>query len=516
MRAALVLAVLAAVAAGQELIRNPGFAENAAGWKLRQATAVEGGLRLDGDERSSAFAGVSVEPVHGREHDFRCRAKGSRGGKVLSVNAFAYGEGDALLGSRTTVHELRPDDWVEARETFVVPPETKRLALWIINASGAPVVVTDAHLVVGKENGRTNMAGGSLGGPGVIRASAGTTAKAAKEGTEGVVTFPVPALTRDQVPLTFTVVAEPAAALRSFRWRLREDGRNRLCDVTLQASPAGVSVRWEALVLVGGRADAPLPAAAAAEAPEEAAAWLRATACVQSGDPAIVGKAKELAEGADGVEGYVRRVIAFTSQNRGRPGVAFDALDARKALDCGGSCTSRANLCAALLRAHGIPARTQAHLPTWSGPLYEHWLVEYWHPGAGWTWVEPTLNRVRPEPWTLVVLNVAYPEDEELAFDLRIAHSGVVPGVPLWSVHNIAWPLDRSFGKATDNLAAPETRLRGTADEIAAALDAAQAAFEQLAAGAERGRTDLARDERIARALKVGTAAALRDALGTP
>ena len=86
------------------------------------------------------------------------------------------------------------------------------------------------------------------------------------------------------------------------------------------------------------------------------------------------------------------------------------------------------------VRARGIPARTVAHLPTWSGPLYEHWLVEYWHPGAGWVWLESSLGQFRPPPCSLVVLNVANPEDEDRAFD-PLQCRQVMPGAPHLSVH---------------------------------------------------------------------------------
>jgi hypothetical protein len=520
MRLGLWLVLLAALAAGQDLIANPDFKENARGWMLRRASVVEEGVvRLAAAEgRKWTHAGVHVTPVLGRELDFRCRAKATGDGHSITVNTFAYGEsGRDPLGMKSLREPLRKGEWVEVRGTLVVPPGTKRLALWIVNLNPAPVLVSGAHLVVGRENATPNMqrGGGGLNGPGVLRASAGTMARTAKEGDEGVVTFPIPAKTPHQVPLTFDVKAEPAAALKTFRWRLREDGRNWLCDITLAPTSSGASVRWEALVLVGQREDAPLPRAAKPQVPEEAAAWLRSTACVQSADPAIVAKANELAEGTDGVEAYVKKAIAFTSSNRGKPGVRFDALDARKALDCGGSCTSRANLCAALLRARGIPARTQAHLPAWSGPLYEHWLVEYWHPGAGWTWVESTLGQYRPQPWTLVVLNVANPADEDLGFNHKIRYSGVMVGVPLWSVHNIAPPLLRHFEpkKRVGNVASVEAALKGTGEEISAAFAAARTAFERLAAGARKGELDRDAAARVEEALKKKSAVALRDAL---
>src|SRR5207249_3215793 len=111
------------------------------------------------------------------------------------------------------------------------------------------------------------------------------------------------------------------------------------------------------------------------EAPREAEAWLRSAGCVQADDADVKAKAEELAQGTDDIGEYARRVIHFTTRNPLRMRL-LKSLDARDALKSGSSCTGRANLAAALLRARGVPARTVAHLPTWSGPLFCHWLVE--------------------------------------------------------------------------------------------------------------------------------------------
>ena len=65
-----------------------------------------------------------------------------------------------------------------------------------------------------------------------------------------------------------------------------------------------------------------------------------------------------------------------------------DALTATEALTKRGSCTSCANLGAALLRAQGIPARIVAGYPTWCGALQTHYVVEYWLPQGGWRLLE--------------------------------------------------------------------------------------------------------------------------------
>lgn len=210
-----------------------------------------------------------------------------------------------------------------------------------------------------------------LDGPGVIRAEMAELFRAAQPGAQGTITFPVPGAYRDQVPLAFRIEVKPPEALKGSRWVRRDDGLNWLCEVDVAPPGDKAMVRWEALVLVGGRPTKALPAAKEPEVPKEAELWLRPAGCVQSDDPDIRAKAAELAQGAPDVGEYARRVIRFTTLNPYQAKYC-KTLDARDALRGGSSCTGRANLAAALLRAHGVPARTAAHLPTWSGPLFCH------------------------------------------------------------------------------------------------------------------------------------------------
>jgi len=91
-------------------------------------------------------------------------------------------------------------------------------------------------------------------------------------------------------------------------------------------------------------------------------------------------------------------------------------LDAVTALTHRGSCTSNANLVAALFRASGVPARVLAVYPTNGQPLQTHYIVEYFVPGYGWVWAESSIARTPWEPYKEVVVNVVYPEDEDRSF----------------------------------------------------------------------------------------------------
>lgn len=508
---------------GEELLQNPSFAHQAKGWLLRNAAfdpqahhGDSGGVRLAGVKPGPgawSHVGMMIAPVPcDRELRLTCYVKALQAGQTLTLNSFGYDAkgGDTMNASVSLA--LPKGQWKLVSTSLLVPPETHQLTFWLINATPYPMLASDAHLNVG---GRKKAPLHALNGPGVIWATAQAPVSPEKPGQTGVVTFPIPGPYRDQIPLSFKIHSQPANALKSYRWKRRSDGCNWVCEATVAPPPKGAIVQWEGLILVREHEIGSLPKAVQPEVPAEAAAWTRSTACVQSSDPAIRAKAAALAKGAEDVETYVRHVIAFTSANQGT-GAAFNALDARRGLDCGGSCTNRANLAAALLRAHGIPARTVSHLPTWAPKLYEHWLVEYWHPGVGWVWVESTMNQFQPARSTAAVLAVSNPEDEDKAFD-PIHLRFVMPGAAYLSVCELSKELQAADLLPDDaiNQAIPEARIFGTKEEVEALFTAAAKAFEHLAqqgeAGAIQGKTAIG----IQTALQSGKATDLTRLLST-
>lgn len=344
-----------------------------------------------------------------------------------------------------------------------------------------------------------------LDGHGVLRASHGcvvgpspkTDAPGAVRRGRGVVTFAVPGTYRDQIPMSFEVKAEPAKAMKGYKLRQREDGLNWVCDAYVDTD-GPVTVWWEATVLVTDRKPATLPKAISPEVTSAVERWVKPTACVQSDDAGVKKRADELAKDTPDVGEYARKVTDWVAKNRGT-GQPFATLDAAAALGCGGSCTSRANLSAALLRARGIPARTVAHLPTWAGPLYVHWLTEYWHPGHGWVTVEPSRNQNQPAPTTYAVINVATPDDEDHAVFASL-RSGVMAGAPRLSSRDIDGGIvpvtDDLRGKLdtrTIGLAVPLAKVQATDAEWRALTAAATAAHAKLTS---EGRTGAIKAER--------------------
>ncbi len=385
----------AQVVKGNQLIPNPGLSDGAKGWEI--AGLVVSDAKGHGESEALVLAArkspleklkflrvrIPSPPVE-RSLTLRFYTKTSKGaGNVLCSAVARRGHPPTRLGHRREIVPTSMEDWIEKRIELVLPKTSDGLVLALGSVGRVDVLLSDVTLTVGEAGAEVNLtpsgrvASEVLTGPGVLRATAGATVRASEEGDTGLVLFPIPNLYRNQVPLTFSLKAKPESALLSFRWIPREDGRNLLCEAKVKVERGkDVDLSWEALVLAIAGPEEPLPVVKEVEQPDHAKAWLVSTRCAQSADKDIIVKADELAKGTTDILDYVRNVLAFTSKNQGI-GTTYRFLDARSALESGGSCTSRANLCAALLRAHGIPARTLSHLPTWSGPLFEHWLVEY-------------------------------------------------------------------------------------------------------------------------------------------
>lgn len=355
----------------------------------------------------------------------------------------------------------------------------------------------------------------------LVEATCITRVKSTENGKFGMVSLPVPGLYREQFPLIFNLSVKPAGALLDYHFEKRADGKNWLCKVNIKPpNNSEAFITWKSLVLISARKKRELPkvqlTSIPAQIPTEAKPWIRSTACVQSSDAGIKSKAEELVKGTSDLETYARKIIKFTSENQGKPGAKFNSLDARKALECGGSCTSKANLSAALFRARGIPARTISHLPTWGGgDLFEHWLTEYWHPGAGWVWVEPSLDRFQPAPNELVMLAVSNPEDEDKAFDpIQIRY--LMPGAAWLSACLLSENLYAGGESADDvsqNTAKQVGTVSGTDAELKALFDAARKNFASLTTVNQDKPQSSALIKAIREAVKTGKASNLTAAI---
>jgi hypothetical protein len=523
----------------KELLPNPYFASDARGWILRDAVPITldkaakydavqlNGVRPGPD--SWSHVGVILTPIPINQRlNFSCLLLGKTAGQRLNVNAFAYDSNKNLLQYWSGESAVDAHGWKKFDACYVVPHDTTSLAIWVVDKTGQTAYVSRASLIAGRaQTGSTLVS--AMYGPSSVKHSSPKSSESVRvilakvkayvrpiDGSElpTTVTFPIPGLYREQIPLSFEVKTEPSNALMKYKIHRRDDGLNWLCDVTFRPNADGNAIFWNSVVLVNGRKQQILPKAKFEAAPTEVAQWTRSTACVQSSDLAIRAKADQLASGTSDVESYARRVIEFTSTNRGKAGEVFNALDAKKALECGGSCTSRANLAAALLRARGVPARTLSHLPTWCDSLFEHWLVEYWHPGVGWVWAESTLNKFQPSPNTLTVLAVSSAEDEDNAGD-PIHLRYIMPGAAYLSALELSKDLMSGgvYNKAEGvdanslNVAIDQGEIHGSAGEILNLFETARKQFERLSA--QTGTTHAMSADVVLSAVRTGRAADL-------
>src|SRR6185295_3057054 len=187
-------------------------------------------------------------------------------------------------------------------------------------------------------------------------------------------------------------------------------------------------------------ADLPKKAALPAKWPDEAVAWLRPTKCVQCDDARIAAIAKALRIGTDDVREIVRRVLTRADEIVSNVTGPLTELTAVDALDKEGSCTSNANLVAALLRASGVPARVLAGYPLWSGPLQTHYIVEAYVPRYGWYPVESTLGRASwPNCQQINVSIVPIEHEAESLAGRRACAAGAVPFMTLTEYGAESW-----------------------------------------------------------------------------
>lgn len=272
-------------------------------------------------------------------------------------------------------------------------------------------------------------------GPGLMEVIMAATVNASGKATEATYLYPLPLAYRDQAPLTFRLTVDPPAAAKSIEI-VDGAGENRLVKLTLQelGKHKKVNVEYRSLVLVGPTAFDRVPKTAAypSEWPEEAKPWLASTWCVDCANERIRKLAVDIRDNSNDV----MEVIRATLERAGK--VFRDAkghvvnLTSLEALDKQGSCTSCANLVAALLRSAGIPARVLSGYPLWTGALQTHYIVEAWVPGYGWYPVESTRCQ---SPWpNYQQVNVSIVPPEHESKSKASARRSAAGGVPFQSL----------------------------------------------------------------------------------
>lgn len=491
-------------------------------WQPTNASQIqetrEGGPVMQIDPRGRLLLKID-KPVSDRNLKLSIWLKGDAEGQWVSIDTKATtSQGGKQVpaqlrvnvgeGYMTTEYARVTTGWKEYTKTLTVSRSAEYMTISVKNIDRGNLFVSSPTLEVGKEE----LA--DLDGAGIIRASINVWVKPENRHKSGKISFPIPMPYKNQVPLTFRFKTEPEGVVKSYKFIKRPDGINWLCEAEVEPKGESSHITWESLVLMRDHEPVSLPKAQQPESPKEAAQWLKPSFCVQTCSPLLIAKAQELAKDNPDVETYVRRVIQFSCDNRGGS-APFAALDAEYALKCagGGSCTSRANLAAALLRIHGIPARTVAHLPTWAygEVLFTHWLVEYWHPGVGWVPVESTWAEFDPPSYTTVNLAISSIADENGANNGEQLR-WVMPGAPEWTMARFGFRLAPDPDKnQQSNWAKAEQRVTGTRAELDALFTKALAAYPVLASSKEYG--DQRYFNAIERSMRSGRARDLSNAL---
>jgi hypothetical protein len=129
-------------------------------------------------------------------------------------------------------------------------------------------------------------------------------------------------------------------------------------------------------------------------ADEELAEYLGPAAFIQSDDPVLVEKARQITEGATDSWEAARRISEWVSENIAYAipggGSAKGAYDTRS-----GECGAHSMLVAAFCRAVGIPARVVwgcMYTPNFGGSFGQHGWNEIYMGGAGWIPVDATAS----------------------------------------------------------------------------------------------------------------------------
>ncbi len=249
------------------------------------------------------------------------------------------------------------------------------------------------------------------------------------------VLLPLPLAYRQQVPVTYELTVDPPEAATGVMV-YQDTPHNHVAKVSvvLNRKRDKVDIKFRSLVLVGPSSfsDVPDRAKIPDQWPKQCQPWLESTWCVDSQNEQIQALSKEIRGDTDDVMTLIAvtqeraGTIFFNAQRQAKDLTAVEALEGR------GSCTSCANLVAALLRASNIPARVVAGYPSWTGPLQTHYIVEAYVPEFGWYPIESTMCKA---PWpneyqvNVAIVPPKY-ESKELA-DWRPQGAGGVPYLSL-------------------------------------------------------------------------------------
>jgi transglutaminase-like putative cysteine protease len=395
-----------------------------------------GGIHMKGSggspDQMRVWRKLIPNPPAGRRLHVTAWAKGAGVENLVALALQAHAPASPRLAGfeSTQIDQPLKGDfgWTELKATLDIPRGCANVQVLLMLVGDGEAWFDDVRIELGGE--------AVLVVPGLFEIRGAFTVASTDPGvTSATLLWPLPSADRDQAPLGYELRVEPVERLRKGGVRVFQDKPgNWVLEATLDnlTTAPDTKVSWSSLVLAAPTDFSALPAAAPMpEAwPEDARPWLRASRSVQSDHPAIRAVAAEIRGESDDVMTILSAVLERASRIYAEQEGQAPSLDAVQALTRKGSCTSRANLVAALLRASDIPARLVAGYPSWSGPLQTHYIVEAYVPGYGWYPIEPTQLRAGWPTYCQIAVSTVYPENEE-----RSAHRrGIAAGVPYLSL----------------------------------------------------------------------------------
>jgi len=376
--------------------------------------------------------------------------------------------GQRNIGFFDNMHDrpIDKDDWESYEIAGDVAEDAETICLGMFLAGSGRAWIDDVSLeVVDKDaqvTGRTLGAMGGLSfdniGPGLLEVTgamqlthqpstvsriaatlgvaAGTPGNKQEETVD--VLLPLPLAYRPQVPVTYELAVDPPEAASGVTV-YQDTPHNHVAKVSVALSNIRnkVDITFRSLVLVGPSSfgEVPNEAKIPDQWPEECQPWLEPTWCVDSQNEKIQALSTAIRGDTDDVMTILALIqeragtIFLNAQRQAKDLTAVEALEGR------GSCTSCANLVAALLRASNIPARVVAGYPSWTGPLQTHCIVEAYVPKFGWYPIESTMCK---SPWpNEYQVNVAIVPPTYESEQLAGSRPQAAPGVPYLSLTEI-------------------------------------------------------------------------------
>ncbi|MBI5849724.1 MAG: transglutaminase family protein [Planctomycetes bacterium] len=415
--------------AAQNLIANGSFDLNADGWQNQAADLGDAAASwsADGGRDGSAciraacakgdatamriWRAVLAEPPYGKRLRFAGLVRGRSVGFAGICTQVWDRDHKALVqfGTTQSAHALSGDfDWTRIDATVAVPLDAGEVHLLTMVSGGGEAWFDDVEVTVDGDATQDDLTalGAVTARPGTFRLRGEYRVSrrsgwfgAKRTDAQPTLLFPMPLAYGAQVPLSYEVTVEPADQLVS-ACVFQDAPGNFVAEIVLKtpADDAVTELRWNSVVLCGpsGFATVPESAPLPEEWPEDVLPWLESTRICQADHDEIQTVAKTIRGDRNDVLAIVAATLERAAEIQQQQDGACKELDALEALHRTGSCTSNANLLAALLRAQGVPARVLAGYPTWSGPLQTHYTVEAFVPGHGWYPIESTLQKA---PW---------------------------------------------------------------------------------------------------------------------